>query len=265
MDGNGDSEGNFSVLALKKSANDFCPFALVPVGQFHQGRYPEFRLSDPSLQIEWAGGRKPDDEPSCGFENEKCPRIHDESGWREASAASAAVLGLFLFCATVCTLYVYRKWKIEQEIEGLLWRIQPSQLHHYFPNVNEIVASPSKLSLVSAVSYESRCGMQLFAATGSYKGTVVRVKELRFGFARDDRGERCGTGTPHISRETMKEMRLLRELRHDNVNSFVGACVMESAGKVLIITDYCAKGSLYRRYLQSGYILLQGSVNKGEE
>lgn len=39
-------------------------------------------------------------------------------------------------------------------------------------------------------------------------------------------------------------MRLLRELRHDNINSFIGACV-EKEGTIQLVTDYCAKGSLY--------------------
>ena len=47
FDKNGDSEGNFSVLALKlsdiseKMKNDdtffYCPYYMVPVGQFQQG------------------------------------------------------------------------------------------------------------------------------------------------------------------------------------------------------------------------------------
>lgn len=41
----------------------------------------------------------------------------------------------------------------------------------------------------------------------------------------------------------MKEMRLLRDLRHDNINSFIGACVEPM--RTLLVTDYCAKGSLY--------------------
>ena len=88
-----------------------------------------------------------------------------------------------------------------------------------------------QLSVVSATSYESRCGPQVFAVTGQFKGVVVRIKELKFSKKKD------------ISRDVMKEMRLLRDLRHDNINSFIGACV--ESFRVLIVTDYCAKGSLY--------------------
>jgi guanylate cyclase len=35
---------------------------------------------------------------------------------------------------------------------------------------------------------------------------------------------------------------MLRDLRHENVNSFVGACV--EPGIVCIITEYCTRGSL---------------------
>lgn len=60
---------------------------------------------------------------------------------------------------------------------------------------------------------------------------MVRIKELTFSRKKD------------ISRDVMKEMRLLRELRHDNINSFIGACVEPTS--LLLVTDYCAKGSLY--------------------
>jgi serine/threonine protein kinase len=91
-----------------------------------------------------------------------------------------------------------------------------------------------QISLVSATSYESRCGAQVFAETGQYKGVMVRIKELKFSKKKD------------IARDVMKEMRLLRDIRHDNINSFIGACLEPM--RVLIITDYCAKGSLYVSY-----------------
>lgn len=71
----------------------------------------------------------------------------------------------------------------------------------------------------------------MFAQTGHYHGVVVRIKELKFSKKKD------------ISRDVMKEMRILREIRHGNLNSFIGACVEPM--RILLITDYCAKGSLY--------------------
>ena len=37
-------------------------------------------------------------------------------------------------------------------------------------------------------------------------------------------------------------VKALKDLRHDNLNSFVGACV--EPGNVCIISDYCTRGSL---------------------
>lgn len=227
----GDSEGNFSVLALQKMelrVNNFsCTYQMVPVGIFHQqGDSLEYKLRASNSQIDWPGGMKPEDEPSCGFDNRSCPKDDNYK-----SKIASGILGILLFCAIVVTASIYRKWKIEQEIEGLLWKIDAQEIHNYFGN--DIISSPSKLSLTSAsvTSYESRCGAQVFAATGHYKGLIVRIKELKFSKKKD------------ISRDVMKEMRLLREIRHDNINSFIGACVEPM--RILLVTDYCAKGSLY--------------------
>ncbi|XP_049824227.1 receptor-type guanylate cyclase Gyc76C-like isoform X2 [Aethina tumida] len=238
LDRNGDSEGNFSVLAFtneeihtqtRVAHNTFsCSFQLKPVGQFFQNTasdaFPTYRINL-NTTIEWPGKDKPNDEPSCGFNNELCPKPNTHLN----SIIAAGVLGIVLFCAGVITMSIYRKWKIEQEIEGLLWKIDKEEIQSYFER--DIVSSPSKQSLVSAISYESRAGLQVFASTAQYRGVVVRIKTLTFSRKKD------------ISRDVMKEMRLLRELRHDNVNSFIGACVEPTS--LLLVTDYCAKGSLY--------------------
>ncbi|KAK4875863.1 hypothetical protein RN001_012285 [Aquatica leii] len=231
LDQNGDSEGNFSVLALKPSemsdievAKNFtCRYQMVPVGQFRQGEFPMYKIHK---QVDWPGGAIPVDRPSCGFENELCAKPDTQ-----LNSIIAGILAVMLFCAGVITMSIYRKWKIEQEIEGLLWKIDSSEIHNYYEH--DIVSSPSRLSLcsASATSFESHGGAQVFATTAVYRGVVVRIKELTFSRKKD------------ISREMMKEMRLLRELRHDNINSFIGACVEPMA--LLLVTDYCAKGSLY--------------------
>ncbi|XP_073983088.1 receptor-type guanylate cyclase Gyc76C-like isoform X2 [Rhodnius prolixus] len=229
LDTNGDSEGNFSVLAYKPhnitEDNFTCSHHLVPIGQFQQGYndqhggYPELKVK---WTIDWAGNDKPEDEPICGFDYSRCAK-EDSQG----SVAAAIVLAIALFCAMVSTLSIYRKWRIEQEIEGLLWKIDPEDLL----DPQDLMSSPSKLSLASATSFESRCVPQLFAWTSKYRGIVVRLKEIKFSKKKD------------ISRDIMKEMRLMRSFIHDNVNSFIGAVVEPM--RIVIVTEYCAKGSLY--------------------
>ncbi|XP_076387211.1 receptor-type guanylate cyclase Gyc76C isoform X2 [Megachile rotundata] len=136
----GDSEGNFSVLALKKNPfriNNFsCDYQMKPVGQFQQGETLVYR---PSEAMDWPGKNKPEAEPGCGFLNEHCPK--DDTHLR--SIVAAGVLAVLLFCAAVITMSIYRRWKIEQEIEGLLWKIDPSEIHGY-PHLDNMMSSPSK-------------------------------------------------------------------------------------------------------------------------
>ncbi|XP_063620274.1 receptor-type guanylate cyclase Gyc76C-like isoform X1 [Cydia splendana] len=233
LDERADSEGNFSVLAFKaRSASNLsdddvnCTYSMIPVGHFQQSsrEFPEYK-TNPRIQIDWPDNVKPEDEPSCGFLNEKCPK--DDS--QITALVVAGTLAVTLFCTLVVTISIYRKWKIEQEIEGLLWKIDSQDINGYYGS--GLVWSPSKLSLASGISCESRCCPQIFAETAQYRGNVVRIKELKFSKKKD------------IPRDVMKEMRLLRELRHDNLNSFIGAVVEPL--RVLLVTDYCAKGSLY--------------------
>lgn len=99
----------------------------------------EYKLINGS--IDWpSGGEKPTDEPMCGFANELCKK--DDTHY--TSTVAAVVLGVLLFCSGVVTMSIYRKWKIELEIEGLLWKIDICEIKDY--SGNEIVSSPSKVS-----------------------------------------------------------------------------------------------------------------------
>lgn len=74
----------------------------------------------------------------------------------------------------------------------------------------------------------------MFAQTGYYRGLKVRIKELKFSKKKE------------ISREDMKELRMMRDVRHANLNTFIGACVEPM--RILLFTIYCDKGSLYVRH-----------------
>ena len=69
-----------------------------------------------------------------------------------------------LLTLLIITLSIYRKWRAEQEIEGLLWRINPEYLEGY----HAMQSYPSKQSLASGRSADS-CFMN-GREDGRYKG-----------------------------------------------------------------------------------------------
>lgn len=93
----------------------------------------------PSESMEWPGKNKPEAEPGCGFFNEHCPK----KDTHHHSIIAAGVLGVVVISAMGITISIYRKWKIEQEIEGLLWRVDLSDIHS--PEFNNMMSSPSKV------------------------------------------------------------------------------------------------------------------------
>ena len=102
----------------------------------------------------------------------------------------------------------------------------------FFVLITKSSWSKAKFSSLS-MSGDSRLGHH-YCKTARYNRSTVRIAELQFDRKKD------------ISREVMKEMKTMRELRHDNVNSFIGACVEMSADlhSITLITSYCSKGAL---------------------
>ena len=69
----------------------------------------------------------------------------------------------------------------------------------------------------------------MFTRVASYKGMVVAVKILKKRHL-------------EVTRRVRKELQIMKEMSHDNINRFVGACVDQP--NVWIVTHYCARGSL---------------------
>lgn len=171
IDRYGDSEGNFTVLALAKSKDEIvsgnftCPYQMRPVGQFHQGEYLEYKIFS-NVTIEWPKGSIPIDEPSCGFMDELC-KSNDTHLHSIIVAGSLAIL---LFCVGVVTISIYRKWKIEQEIEGLLWKIDKHDIKEYHEKGGNIVTSPSRVRFYAFISmgFPNKIKSGFFLATCVY-------------------------------------------------------------------------------------------------
>lgn len=130
------------------------------------------------MRIDWPSGSIPSDEPQCGFLNEHCTK---DDG--HVSMIVAGILGLILFCSIVITISIYRKWKIELEIEGLLWKIEAHEIKGFFNN--DIVSSPSKVCLSTSSRILSICFIKItfscISSVLSQPRVMVRAVPIRCG------------------------------------------------------------------------------------
>uniref|UniRef100_A0A1B0BWX4 Guanylate cyclase n=1 Tax=Glossina palpalis gambiensis TaxID=67801 RepID=A0A1B0BWX4_9MUSC len=81
IDGNGDAEGNYTVITLQNDGNNvnivssLVRMSMQPVGYFVYNKLstiPEFRYIKANRHIQWLKGRPPLAEPLCGFHGELC-------------------------------------------------------------------------------------------------------------------------------------------------------------------------------------------------
>ncbi|CAD7080488.1 unnamed protein product [Hermetia illucens] len=275
IDENGDAAGNYTVLAKGKfrNASNVTKWGLVPVGTFSapdSHSIPDLNLF---RRIHWIGNAPPVAEPFCGFRGEKCISYTGE--------ISAGIAGGALLLLGIVSLVLYRNWRYEQELDSLLWKIdyREIQLHdsdkegngqqkretrvdrwsvsgaplvlqriedsYYVTEVSKPFSDcqnnyttttkathplirTSQVSLSSNPDADFRYST-IFTPIGLYKGQLYAIKKIR-------------KKSVDITREMKKELKLLRDSRHDNICAFIGACT--EPPNVCVITEYCTRGSL---------------------
>lgn len=233
IDSNGDVEGNYSVLALRPTPPDVkatfkvnfnFDLTMLPVCNF----YYENNSLMLTGTIDWVkGGRPPLDEPRCAYDGSICRKPPDN--FREKLAAVQLAILLTL---SVIVFQVYKNWKKEKEIAGLLWRMELDDIEFH----GQLTRTQSRSSFASQMSNESTGfrNKNTYIKTATYKGVIVAIKELRFS-------SKQGKDIPRASKV---EMKLMKEIRHDNINQFIGACIKHESNSIYIVTGYCSKGSL---------------------
>ncbi|XP_051862109.1 speract receptor isoform X1 [Drosophila albomicans] len=259
IDENGDAAGNYTVLVrgtVRNNRNQTV-VGLMPAGTFsHRGSSSisnssnsssssNDALSDLKLyhHIDWVGGVRPAAAPRCGFGGENCVNYTGE--------ISAGIAGGALLLLGLVSLVLYRNWRYEQELDSLLWKIdfREVQVHenereqqslkqtrHSLNQLPRRLPSQSTHPLIrtSQVSLSSNPDADfryttIFTPIGLYKGQLYAIKKVR-------------KKSVDITREMKKELKLLRDARHDNVCAFIGACT--EPPNICIISEYCTRGSL---------------------
>ncbi|XP_017892327.1 guanylate cyclase 32E-like isoform X3 [Ceratina calcarata] len=236
MDENGDAEGNYTLIALDNrptKGHGLYPIAYF-VGKENGTNLPKLRLT---RNVSWIGDGPPIAEPVCGYHGEKCTTHTGE--------IVGGIAGGFLLIIAAVLLVLYRNWKYEQELDSLLWKvnykdIQIKEQKDESSGVNEApnkcnsktttqpIVRTSQVSLSSNPDADFRYSM-IYTQIGVYKGRIFAVKKVR-------------KKSIEITREMKKELKVMRDLRHDNLNAFIGACT--DPPNICIVVEYCARGSL---------------------
>ncbi|KAG8224498.1 hypothetical protein J437_LFUL004980 [Ladona fulva] len=219
---------------------------------------PTFKYYDENRPIQWIGGKIPKAEPACGFRGEKCVYRVD---WKVTT-----ILPVFVSLLVVASVFAFRHYRYEQKLACLLWKVDMKdvkifpietvesaagenkrmvQLFHQsiFQAPDSSILNPSSANYRQESDARGSCAGGLGGSgtggetstkractlIGSYKGGIVAIKPIH---------------KRHIdlTRAIRKELKQIREVRHENIIPFIGACV--DHGSLCVLTGYCTRGSL---------------------
>ncbi|XP_061514003.1 receptor-type guanylate cyclase gcy-28 isoform X2 [Anopheles gambiae] len=237
IDDNGDRDADYSILDLDPITGRF------EVVAHYYGITREYSPVK-GKKIHWPGGREgpPPDVPKCGFlgTSPACQGNGDMIiryglvGFGIISAFAAAVT--YILC---------KQMKLNSELNNMSWRVRPDEV---LLEVGKMFGSKMGLQKlnyenfslqqfglnsgrVSIASGNSQLPAQLFTTIGIYKGERVAIKKV-------------AKKKVYITSTLLWEIKQARDVSHENTVRFVGACIDLPRPTILILTEYCPKGSL---------------------
>ncbi|XP_055899880.1 atrial natriuretic peptide receptor 1-like isoform X2 [Biomphalaria glabrata] len=210
---------------------------------------------DMKAPILWGNGKQyndsnsssdfiPLDSPRCGFNSELC--VPDNL----VEVVAPPIVVSIMLAAIIIFLIIYRWWKKERELYETMWKVKYTDLNFNIARgpISQTAISTlgSKQSLnesdnrseystgnVSGYSNMRTDNMlmisQMFTLVARLNGDQVAVKKVRKKSIREDK-------------LLLKEMKIMKSLKHTNLATFHGACT--EAPNICVLWEYCSKGSL---------------------
>ncbi|XP_037950406.1 receptor-type guanylate cyclase gcy-28 [Teleopsis dalmanni] len=170
----------------------------------------------------------------------------DESGDRDADYSILDLDPINGKFAVVAHYYgLHRQMKLNNELNNMSWRVRPDDIllevgRMYGSKIGLQKLNAENFSLqqygihsgrASIASYSSLPLSQVFTTIGIFKGERVAIKKIH---------KKKVDITPTL----LWEIKQARDVSHENTVRFVGSCIDLPRPTVLILTEYCPKGSL---------------------
>ncbi|XP_048515966.1 atrial natriuretic peptide receptor 2 isoform X3 [Athalia rosae] len=228
IDENGDRIADYSLLDMNPATLKF----EIVANYYGANQTLEYVAGRP---IHWSGGRQepPPDTPTCGFDGTLCP---DNS--LPGYAILSIVLSSIVVGLVVASVFIYRHFKLEAEIASMTWKVHWHDIlvmphaktrgsTYSLPNKHR----GSQLTMYSEdnISMAGGVDRQIYVPTGIYKNSKVAIKLIP-------------RSKVEISRPLLLELKRMKDLQHDHLVRFYGACV--DPPHCCLLTEYCPKGSL---------------------
>ncbi|XP_054277953.1 atrial natriuretic peptide receptor 1-like [Macrosteles quadrilineatus] len=237
IDENGERDADYSVLDLDPITGKFEVVA-------HY--YGVNRTYQPvaNKRIHWPGGKEgpPADIPRCGFMGND-PICHESNEHHTIFLYGMAAFSIFLGFIFMLAFFANKHMRLAADLNNMSWRVRPeevlleigkpfsSRLALQRTTAEELNGLHDRLT-VRRSSIESSSSLlltQVFTTIGIYKGSRVAIKKVI-------------KKKVDINKKLLWEIKQVRDVTHENTVRFVGACI--DCPTVLILTEYCPKGSL---------------------
>ncbi|KAI8046866.1 atrial natriuretic peptide receptor 1 isoform X2 [Drosophila gunungcola] len=226
IDANGDRLSAYSLLDMNPTTGRF-----EIVAHFLHNRL-EFEANK---EIHWAGDREeaPPDRPSCGYDGALCP---DNS--LPGYAILSIVLGTMVVVMAVCFFFGYRHYIAEAEINSMSWKVSLEDVmfrdaaeRGLRGSFHSLVKQSSQLTLMSEDMVSINGDRQIFIPVGMFRKSKVAIKPVEVDNVQ-----------ALLTRSLMLELKRMKDLQHDHLVKFYGACLDQR--RSFLLTEYCPKGSL---------------------
>lgn len=154
-------------------------------------------------------------------------------------AILSLILGFAIVLMLIVSLLGYRHYRLEAEINSMTWKVNWNDVVPCYPNsrsrtggsMHSLVKHGSQLTVYSEDVASLQGDKQVYIPVGFYKGCKLAIKRIH------------SNAEISLNRQQMLELKRMKDLQHDHLVRFVGACV-DSPADNCILTEYCPKGSL---------------------
>ncbi|XP_033746930.1 atrial natriuretic peptide receptor 1-like [Pecten maximus] len=218
FDDNGDRETVFWILDWKNSSGVSRIMATVDITATEVS-FPV--IGRPALVDR--NGLPPPAVPVCGFDNLGCP----PTPYNAIPVVFGTICPLIAISVSAILIFMWHRKNVhESEIRKMLWKVQYEDVYKNKTQAG-VGSMFSKLSLATISNNgENECS---FITTGKYKGLTVSIRMSM-------------NQTVMLARQDFVELLVMKEMTHDNINPFIGACI--DSPNICVLFQYCSKGSL---------------------